>query len=210
MNSVTKSGKTVKDAVRSALDELGVSEEEAIIEVVNEGNKGIFGILGGKEATVTVSKIVFEADVFAKEFLQSVLKCMDVDGEVSASMDNGKIEVQISGDNMGILIGRRGETLNALQYITSLAVNKRTDEFVRVLVDTENYKKKREETLISLANRLASNAIKYRRNITLDPMSSYERRIIHSALQDNEMVNTFSTGEEPNRKVVITYKGNRR
>lgn len=206
METITKSGKTVNDAVSAALTELNITEAEAIIEVVNEGNKGIFGLLG-KEATVKVTKKEFDATEYAKEFLESVISQMGVEGTVTATSENNVIDMKIVGDKMGVLIGRRGETLNSLQYLTSLAVNKKTDSFKRVLIDTENYKQKREETLVSLAKRLASNAVKYRRNITLDPMTSYERRIIHSALQENHEVTTYSTGEEPNRKVVIAYRG---
>jgi len=207
MDSITKSGRTVEEATLLALEELEISADEADVEIVNEGNKGFLGILGGKEATVIVTKKEYQSEEYAKEFLTKILTGMAIKGEVTSTVTDGKIELEISGENMGLLIGRRGETLNALQYIVGLAVNKKTTEFIRVTIDTENYKKKREETLISLANRLASNAVKYRRNITLDPMSSYERRIIHSTLQDKDMISTFSTGEEPNRKVVIVYKG---
>lgn len=206
MKSVTKSAKTVNEAIEAALNELGISENEAEIEVINEGNKGFLGILG-KEATVKVTEKEFSAEEYAKKLLSEIIGKMGVEGTVFSECNDNAISLRVEGEKMGILIGRRGETLNSLQYILSLAVNKKTTSFVRVLLDTENYKMKREETLVNLAKRLADNAVRYRRNITLDPMSAYERRIIHSTLQENKMVTTYSTGDEPARKVVIAYKG---
>jgi spoIIIJ-associated protein len=131
---------------------------------------------------------------------------MKVKAEIELSENDDSVILNIKGNDIGILIGRRGETLDSIQYLTSLVINKDNDDYKRVVVDVENYRMKREETLINLANRLADRVIKYRKNITLEPMNPYERRVIHSTLQNNNSVRTYSVGDEPNRKVVITMK----
>ena len=143
----------------------------------------------------------------AQQFLQTLTSLMDVGVSVAVSRDEeGNVLVNMQGDTLGILIGRRGETLDALQYLTSLMVNKGSEQYIRVTLDTENYRAKREEALTRLANRMANRAIKTGRKVVLEPMNPYERRILHSALQANEAVTTHSEGEEPNRHVVITLK----
>lgn len=143
----------------------------------------------------------------AQEFLQDVTKLMGVEVSVAVSNDaDGNVLVNMEGDTLGILIGRRGETLDALQYLTSLQVNKGRDEYTRVTLDTEGYRAKREEALIRLANRMANRAQKTGRKVSMEPMNPYERRILHSALQDHPAVTTHSEGDEPNRHVVITLK----
>ena len=143
----------------------------------------------------------------AQEFLQEVTKLMGVNVSVAVKNDEeGNVRVNMEGDTLGILIGRRGETLDALQYLTSLQVNKGQDDYTRVTLDTEGYRAKREEALVRLANRMANRAQKTGRKVSLEPMNPYERRILHSALQDHPAVTTHSEGEEPNRHVVITLK----
>ena len=143
----------------------------------------------------------------AVAFLQDVTKLMGVEVAMEAGTDaDGHVYVQMSGDSLGILIGRRGETLDALQYLTSLQVNRGQDDYTRVTLDSENYRAKREDTLIRLANRMANRAVRTGRRVNLEPMNPYERRIIHSALQPNEAVDTHSEGDEPNRHVVITLR----
>ncbi len=225
MKSVIKNAKSIDEAVAAALAELNVTEDMVTVEVLEEGKKGFLG-LAGKDASVRVTiKEEEKADEvvpvvksedgvspqgIAEDFLRHILQSMDLEAELSVTPgEDNSIEIDISGDDMGILIGRRGETLSALQYLTSLAVNRHTEDYYRIMLDTENYKKRREETLKRLAKKLAGNAVRYRRNVTLEAMSPYERRIIHSVLQSDPMVSTYSTGEEPNRKVVIVYKGNK-
>ena len=143
----------------------------------------------------------------AQEFLQEVTKLMGVNVSVAVANDEeGNVRVNMEGDTLGILIGRRGETLDALQYLTSLQVNKGQEDYTRVTLDTEGYRAKREEALVRLANRMANRAQKTGRKVSLEPMNPYERRILHSALQDHPAVTTHSEGEEPNRHVVITLK----
>lgn len=146
----------------------------------------------------------------AQQFLQTLTALMGVNVSVAVARDEeGNVQVNMQGDTLGILIGRRGETLDALQYLTSLLVNKGADQYIRVTLDTENYRAKREEALTRLANRMANRAIKTGRKVVLEPMNPYERRILHSALQANEAVTTHSEGEEPNRHVVITLKNDK-
>lgn len=210
MNSVETKGRTIDEAVAIALRELHATREMVEIEVIEEANKGIFGLIGGKEAKVRVSLINNVADK-AQRFLEDVLSKMGVKADVKVNYEeqNKKLFVELNGDEAGILIGRRGETLDALQYLTNLVVNKGMDEFVRVTLDTENYRSKREEALRNLASKLAARVTKYKRSVTLEPMNPYERRIIHEALQGNTLVSTYSTGDEPNRRIVIAFRNNR-
>ncbi len=207
--SVEKRGKTVEEAVNVALSELNVTKENVDIQIVEEGNKGFLGIIGAKEAVVVVTKKNI-AQMRAKEFLGSVFNNMNLEVQTNFDEEGNLLKIDLVGDDMGILIGRRGETLDALQYLTSLVANKGDDEYMRVSIDTENYRKRREETLVRLAKKLADRVFKYRRSITLEPMNPYERRIIHSTLQNNKMVNTYSIGEDPNRKVVIALNNRKR
>lgn len=206
MNQVVeKTGKTVQEAVSLALDELNVDRSRVEIEVLEEGTKGIFGILGNKVARVRVTVKESKAEA-AINFLNAVFAKMNVDVDIGSEEDDESVNLKISGKDSGIIIGRRGETLDSLQYLTSLVVNKGREDYIRVSVDIENYRQKREETLVKLANRLADRVAKYKKKVTLEPMNPYERRIIHSSLQNNRYVETYSIGDEPNRKVVIALK----
>ena len=142
----------------------------------------------------------------AKNFIADVLKAMGLEVSVSADMEDDVIKINLEGDNMGIVIGKRGDTLDSLQYLTSLVVNRNSDDYIKVSIDTENYREKRSEALIALSDRLAAKVARTGKKFALEPMNPYERRIIHSNLQDNEDVTTFSVGQEPYRKVVIAPK----
>ena len=207
MKETVKKGKTVDDAVEAALAELGVGKDDVEITVLTEGNKGLFG-LGSKEAEVKVTVIEKSSEEIARDFLNTVLEGIGLEASVDISTDEERMNIESSGESMGVILGRRGETLSALQYLTSLVVNRKTEGYTKISIDTENYKKKREESLIKLANKTAEKVIKYRRNITLDPMNPYERRIVHSSLQGNDKISTFSTGDEPMRRVVVALKKN--
>ncbi len=199
-----KTAKSAEDAKTAALNELGISEDEAVIEIVDEGTKGFLGI-GSKGVTVSVAA-KNPAPIIAKEFLSSVFDAMVLEVGVSAKNEDGTLFAEMSGEHMGLVIGKRGDTLDALQYLTSLVVNYETDERVRVILDTENYREKRKAALVSLANRLADKVARTGKKHTLEPMNPYERRIIHSCLQANDAITTFSIDEEPRRKVVIAPK----
>lgn len=205
MKSVEATGKTVDEAIESALLEMELSREDVDYQVVEEGSKGLFGIFGSRPAKVRVT----EKDTpvrRAKEFLSQLLEKMGVKADIIIKEDDNRLNIGLEGKYMGVVIGHRGETLDALQYLTSLVVNKGTEKYKRVIIDTENYRRKREETLVKLAKRLAVKAKKTGRSVVLEPMNPYERRILHSTLQNHPYVQTHSEGEDPNRRVVITLK----
>lgn len=206
MNKVIeKTGKTVDDAVNIAIEELQCGKDDVVIEIIDEGAKGILGLIGTRVARVRVTKKDTSGEKAVK-YLQMIFDRMSVDVEINMEEDDNSVDVKIQGRDSGIIIGRRGETLDALQYLTGLAVNSEDGPYKKVVLDIENYRKKREETLIKLSNKLAERVLRTKRSITLEPMSPYERRIIHSTLQNYKMVRTYSLGDEPNRKVVITLK----
>ena len=207
--SIEVKGKTVDEAIFNGLDQLGLSIDQVNVEILHEGSKGIFGL--GKSAQVRLT----EKDSPAKDaenFLNTLFEKMHVGATANATEGEEAIKINIEGDSTGILIGRRGETLDALQYLTSLVVNKGNgpyvdrEEYTRVSLDTENYRKKREVTLIRLANRIAAKVAKTGRKVVMEPMNPYERRILHSALQGNPKVETVSEGEEPYRRVIVKKK----
>ncbi|MBC7765414.1 MAG: protein jag [Hyphomonadaceae bacterium] len=205
-NAVIMTGKTIDDAIASALKALALTSDEVVVEVLEEATKGFLGI-GTREAKVSVTPKNVSAKA-AKDFLVQLFEQMKVDVKVvvqPAEKEN-ELSIVLEGTDMGILIGRGGETLDALQYLTSMSINKGQETYVRVHLDTENYRKKREETLVRLANKVSERVQKYRRSITLEPMNPNERRIIHSTLHDSQVVSTYSTGDEPNRKVVVAMK----
>ncbi len=206
---VEASGKTTEDAIRAALAQLGCTREEVTVEELVRPRSGFFGI-GAVEARVAVTYIP-NPTVRAREFLEGLLERMDVKAEVVEVEAAEGIAFDIRGENMGVVIGRRGDTLDALQYITSIVVNRGSDEHIKVTIDTENYRAKREESLANLANKVAARVLRYHKSVTLEPMNAYERRIIHSTLQNTRGVTTFSTGTEPNRRVVVALvSGNSR
>jgi len=205
MMIIEKCAKTKEEAIALALAELGISEADAEIEVVEEGSKGFLG-LGSKDAVVKVSAKATDGGKKAEDFLSKIFELTGEEVNVEATTDGDVLRVNLSGPDMGIVIGKRGETLDALQHLTSLVVNKGDGNFMKVSLDAENYREKRNEALESLAHKLANKVMRTRRSTTLEPMNAYERRIIHSALQDHETVTTYSIGQGINRKVVIALK----
>jgi spoIIIJ-associated protein len=208
MRYVIKQSGTVEDAINEALLELEVSREDVEVEIIEEASRGLFGLIGSKEAIVKVM-VVNDAVHIAKEFLDNVFFYMSVSADTEISKDDDVLRIDITNVNpsdKGIIIGKRGNTLDAIQYLLSLTINKDRDDYIRVTLDIEDYRKKREETLVRLAERMADKARKSRRPVKLEPMNPYERRIIHSALQDFEEVTTYSEGSEPYRRVVIQVK----
>ncbi len=203
MKFVEKTGKSVEEALRLALIELEASREQVDYEILEEGTKGFLGF-GAKDYVVKVYKKNTTVDV-ARQFIESVLKEMNIQADLEISQEADSLNINMIGQDMAILIGKRGQTLDSLQYLISLVVNKDRSEYIRVVLDTENYRMKRKETLENLADRLAFKVKKSRKNVVLEPMNPYERRIIHSALQNNPYVSTKSEGDEPYRKVVIYY-----
>lgn len=206
MKFIEVTGKTVEEAIENGLKELKLTQDKVEVEVLENGSKGIFG-LGSKPAKVKLT-VKHDNATIAKNFLREVLNQMNVRCEIHVKEEDDVLRVNLIGPDMGILIGYRGETLDAMQYLLSLVVNRENmeNEYKKVILDTENYRKKREETLVRLANKLAYKVNKYNKSITLEPMNPYERRIIHAALQNHPHVTTFSQGDEPYRKVVIELK----
>lgn len=206
MKILEMTGRTVEDAVKNALDELKVSKDKVDIEVLDEGNKGFFNLIGARPARIKV-KVKRDYVYEAKAFLRDILNCMGIKAEIRAKEENNVIKISLTGPDMGILIGYRGETLDSIQYLTSLVVNKGHEtEYKRVVLDTENYRIKREETLNRLARRIAEKVRKTGKYVKLEPMNPYERRVIHSALQNEWDVETYSEGEEPYRRVIVDLK----
>ena len=206
MEFIEVSAKTVADAITEACQKLEVTSDKLEYVVVEEGSSGFLGI-GSKSAIIKAKTKSSIADI-AKDFLKDVFAAMNmvVAVDVKYDEDNKNLDVDLSGDEMGILIGKRGQTLDSIQYLLSLVVNKESEEYIRVKVDTEDYRKRRKETLENLAKNIAYKVKRSRRSISLEPMNPYERRIIHSALQNDKYVTTHSEGEEPFRRVVVTLK----
>lgn len=200
------SAKTVDDAITEACQKLMVPSDKLEYEIVEEGSSGFLGI-GAKPAIIRAKAKSSVADV-AKDFLKDVFEAMNMAVVVDVKYDeeNKNVDIELSGDEMGVLIGKRGQTLDSLQYLVSLVVNKDSEEYIRVKVDTEDYRKRRKETLENLAKNIAYKVKRTKRSVSLEPMNPYERRIIHSALQNDKYVTTHSEGEEPFRRVVVTLK----
>ena len=205
MDSIEKSGKTVEEAIEEALAILNCTRDQVEVEIIEQGSKGFLG-LGSKLAKVLVTK-KNNPEKKAKEFLKEVTMLMGLSVDIETELDDEKhLNMDLKGNSLGVLIGKRGQTLDSLQYLINLVVNKGDAPYVSVTLDTENYRQKRKETLENLAYNLAKKAKSSRRNVILEPMNPYERRIIHAALQNDRFVTTYSQGEEPYRNVVIAPK----
>ena len=203
----TFTGKNVDEAVNNALLQLQITSEKLEYEVVEKGSNGLLGFIGSKPAVIRARKKSDFIDE-GEEFLQNIFHemNMEVDIAVAYNKEEQVVDIVLTGEDMGILIGKRGQTLDSLQYLTSLVVNKGKSNYIRVKLDTEDYRKRRKETLENLARGIAYKVRKTRKPVILEPMNPYERRIIHSALQNDRYVETHSEGDEPYRKVVITLK----
>jgi len=206
MEYIEFSAKTVEDAVIEACTKLVITREKLEYEVVEEGSSGFLGI--GAKPAIIKARAKSNIDDIAKDFLKDVLNAMDMAVVIDVKYDefDKSMNIDLSGDDMGVLIGKRGHTLDSLQYLTNLVVNKNSEEKIHVKVDTEDYRRRRRDTLENLAKNMASKVKRTRRSVTLEPMNPYERRIIHSSLQNDRYVTTHSEGEEPFRRVVITMK----
>ncbi|TCO78055.1 RNA-binding cell elongation regulator Jag/EloR [Marinisporobacter balticus] len=205
MKFTEKTGKTVEEAVKNALEELGVAKDKVAIDVIEEPSRGFLGMFGTRLAKVKVT-VVDSPESDAVNFLSSVLENMEIEAKYKTKLKGETLYIEVFGKDMGVLIGRRGQTLDSIQYLVSLVINKQRDKYIRVVLDTEDYRRKREQTLIRLANKLANQVKIKKQDIVLEPMNPYERRIIHSTLQSNPYIQTKSQGEEPFRKVVIAAK----
>ena len=215
-----KTGRTEEEAVAAALEELGMDRDDVSVTVVERAKSGFLGI-GASPAVVRVEYEAPDEPVAEpqtpetepaqdypeiRSFLTGLLSRMGTKADIEITARDSKgIVVNLSGPNMGAVIGRRGETLDDIQNLTNYVINRRNDKHMHISVDAESYRAKREESLVRLAEKMAAKVIKYKRSMALEPMNSYERHIIHTALQDYEGVTTSSTGTEPNRRVVVSY-----
>lgn len=206
MEYIEISAKTVDEAITEALVKLGTTSDRIEYEIVEKGSNGFLGI-GRKDAVIKVRK-KYSVNDDIKDFLNKVFEAMDLKVEIvmTAEENSNVINVDLKGDDMGVLIGKRGQTLDSLQYLTNLAVNKNAESFVKVKIDTEDYRKRRRETLENLAKNIAYKVKRTKRPVSLEPMNPYERRVIHSTLQNDKFVTTHSEGDEPYRHVVVTLK----
>ena len=236
MEFIEVSGKTLDDAITEACQKLTVTSNRLEYEIIEKGSAGFLGIASKpavikarikdenskvyeekkelKSETKTAEKKELSKKSSSanyadpKEFLEKVFAAMNMEVSIDVKMDEieNEMSIDLKGDEMGVLIGKRGQTLDSLQYLTSLVVNKGNANYIRVKVDTENYRKRRKETLENLAKNLAYKVKRTKRAVSLEPMNPYERRIIHSALQNDKYITTHSEGEEPFRRVVVTMK----
>lgn len=206
MDYIQISAKTVNDAITDACQKFVVTSDKLDYIVVEEGTTGFLGI-GAKPAVIKARVKCSVADN-AKKFLKEVFDAMNLTVVIDVKYDeaNRSMDIDLSGDEMGVLIGKRGQTLDSMQYLVSLVVNKDAEDYIRVKVDTENYRQRRKETLENLAKNIAYKVKRTKRPVSLEPMNPYERRIIHSALQNDKYVTTHSEGDEPFRRVVVTLK----
>ncbi len=230
LKTLEKSGKTEEAAIAAALEELGLDRDDVSVEIVERAKSGFLGI-GASPAVIRVqyeapdeeteqeaapaepqapaAAPADEPESYARirTFVSGLLEHMGIQAQIDiTARDNGGVNVNLSGSGMGAVIGRRGETLDAIQHLTNYAVNRGSDKHMHISVDAESYRAKREESLVRLAEKMAAKAVKYKRSMALEPMNSYERHVIHTALQDYEGVTTSSTGTEPNRRVVVSYE----
>lgn len=206
MEYIQISAKTVDDAITEALIQLGVTSEQLEYEVIEKGSAGFLGINSKKAIIKARKKETLEDKV--RSFLDEMFRAMNMEVVVNLTYDEDSknMDIELKGTDMGILIGKRGQTLDAIQYLVSIVANKDTEEYIHVKLDTENYRKRRRETIENLAKNLAYKVKRTKKAVTLEPMNAYERRIIHSALQSDKYVSTYSEGEEPYRHVVIGVK----
>ncbi len=205
LQTVEKKGKNIDEAIKGALDDLGCEIDDVTVEVIEEPSKGLLG-LGKKPAVVRVTRRDKPENI-VRNVVEEILDKMRIDYQINGiEMEEERVRINIVGNDMGLLIGRKGETLNAVQFIVGLIVNRNREEKIRVMLDVEDYRKKREDSLEALALRLSDKVKKTRKNVVMRPMTSQERRIVHTTLQSDPSITTYSMGDEPNRKVVIALK----
>jgi len=206
MNKITVTGKTVEEAIEAGLSKLQVSRDRVEVVILEQPSKGLFGLLGSREAKVELT-VKPDAIEEAMEFLKEIAESMKLDIHIERQDTSDGVVLQLSSkDDIGILIGRRGQTLDALQYLVNVVSHRSGNVNTRIILDADNFRDRRRKTLEELAARLADKAVRSRREVVLEPMPSHERKIIHTYLQDHPHVRSFSKGEEPNRRIVIGLK----
>lgn len=205
MKQVTATGQTVEEAVESALAQLNTTKDKVEIDIIDEGKKGFLGIFGSREAIV---KVTLQPDPIeeATNFLKNVIEKMGVNSDIKIVRDGKLVTFHLSGEKIALLIGKRGQTLNSLQYLTQLVANRYSKQYLTIMLDAEDYRQRRNETLVQLADRMAQKVLKTKKEVALEPMPSYERKVIHTALMKYDNIKTYSSGTEPYRHIVISVK----
>lgn len=205
MKQVTATGQTVEEAVESALAQLNTTKDKVEIDIIDEGKKGFLGIFGSREAIV---KVTLQPDPIeeATNFLKNVSEKMGVNSDIKIVRDGKLVTFHLSGEKIALLIGKRGQTLNSLQYLTQLVANRYSKQYLTIMLDAEDYRQRRNETLVQLADRMAQKVLKTKKEVALEPMPSYERKVIHTALMKYDNIKTYSSGTEPYRHIVISVK----
>ena len=202
MRKITARGQTVEEAIQSALRQLTLERDQVEVHVIDEGKKGFLGIFGSKLSVVSV-KLKKNQIEETEKFLQEITRNMNVNVEINTIVKDNHVTFEFKGDKIALLIGKRGQTLNALQYLVQLVLNKDSDQFYRITLDAEGYRERRRQTLESLALKMADKAKQLNKKVALEPMPAFERKIIHSTLQDRDDVTTYSDGKEPHRHIVV-------
>ncbi|MFC5469418.1 RNA-binding cell elongation regulator Jag/EloR [Cohnella suwonensis] len=205
MKMLVASGKTIEEAVRSGLARMGAKEDRVNITVLEQPSKGLFGLIGAREARVQL-ELLPDGVEEAMNFLRDVSEAMELTVSVERTDESDSVRINVSGSDLGILIGRRGQTLDSLQYLANIVANRHSDHHLRIVLDAEQFRERRRQTLEALSERMASRVVRTRKEIVLEPMTSHERKIIHARLQANPNVRTYSQGDEPNRRIVIALK----
>ena len=208
LKSIEVSGRTVEEAIETALTQLGLTRDDVSVEIVEQAKVGFLGLKNTPAVVKVLYDVKKDRTAHVENFLTGLFERMGVEAGVELTEGEDSISVALTGRDPGALIGRRGETLDAIQHLTNYVVNRGASSRVRINIDAENYRQRRNETLENLAARTAGKVIKYRRNITLDPMNAYERHIIHATLQSYAHISTYSVGTEPNRRIVVAYGRN--
>lgn len=206
MEMIERTGKTVEEALEAALAELGVDRDQVEYKVVEAPSKALFGLLGGREARVEVTLKKVDPIDTAKMFLSKVTQAMGLQVSFDVNRGEENIEINLHGEDLGLLIGKHGQTLDALQYLTNLVSQRDARDRLRIVIDVEDYRKRRADTLQQLALRLADRVKRSGERVVLEPMTPHERKIIHLSLQEDPLIETFSEGQEPFRRIVITTR----
>jgi spoIIIJ-associated protein len=202
MTKLLASGKTVEDAVNSGLSRLGVGAERVTVKILEQPSKGLFGLIGVREAKVEL-ELLPDGVEHAIQFLREISAAMELTVSVERIEEKDEVRINLTGSDLGILIGRRGQTLDSLQYLVNIVANRHSNHHLRIVLDAEHFRERRRQTLESLSERMAMRVVRSRKEIMLEPMTSQERKIIHARLQSNPNVKTYSQGDEPNRRIVI-------
>ncbi|UUZ91308.1 protein jag [Paenibacillus sp. P25] len=205
MKKIVVSGKTIEDAVRKGLKEWDTTEDRVKVHVLERPAKGLFGLIGSRDAKVELELIPDPVEE-AMQFLRDVLRSMELEVKMELKGSKDEPELHLFGGELGMLIGRRGQTLDALQYLVNIVANRYSDHHLRIVLDAEHFRERRKKTLEELAERLAERVVRTKKEVILEPMPPQERKIIHSQLQQHAKVRTFSRGDEPNRRVVIVLR----